>query len=190
LYKHCCLPDVILPKIASSICKCTGVESIRKIDALFPVDQNHAHEESCGLLLLWQDIAIAKAQSILTPINRQKLKKRLVSGLAATEAPDKNIRLKKMLPAQSAERAGLRSSVPAVRSQQPSTNSSSVDNISEEKRLNRSVLKNAMGNASIIHKRDKDTPALMRPVVDRLAFGNTHMALTFGPLVMENGVPG
>jgi hypothetical protein len=42
---------------------------------------------------------------------------------------------------------------------------------------------------SIVHTKGRDTPRFLRPITDRYAFGNTHMALMVGPLIIENGVP-
>ena len=30
---------------------------------------------------------------------------------------------------------------------------------------------------------------LIRPILEKIPFGNVHMALMFGPLIIENGVP-
>jgi hypothetical protein len=166
-YKHCCLHQAILPPIADSICKCPNVRSRREPVDLFPVDEPTDHLANCGLLRFEQLIAIAKAESVLPWQRRRNLPRQLAGEIATTDFS--------------------KSSLKTDKSSRGPTSATSLDTISGP--LRAKEMQNAMANSRIVHRRDPYTPLMMRCVTDRLTFGNTHMALTFGPLIIENGVP-
>lgn len=192
-YKRSCLPEVLTPSIASAICKCSAVTASKNIEELFPVNKEDAHLDNCGLLVLGQSIALAKAQSVLSGLGHRKLRKQIVSASVRTKTHGSRAqKLRKQAtpaPVQTKTTPLSSSKNNAMRNVSPS--SSSNGTIVEDKTpLDAKAAQEAISNSSIIHKRDRDVPTALKPIIDRFAFGNTHMALTFGPLVIENGVPG
>jgi hypothetical protein len=194
-YKHCCLADVITKEIASKICECdlrmpnNGFTRRRRMSSRpatsevdFPLKASHRHSPDCGLLSLVPLLAASRAKFILFGPQVPKIPARLQkstrkNGLKSSNNPE---------PVGLSRRASSRA--------RPTYEYSSHSSLSYLKETgvddNTEVAQKAAKESTIVHKRNKDAPAFLRPITDRIAFGNTHAALMFGPLVIENGVPG
>ena len=168
-YKHCVLRETITPEISRKICHCSGVSRIDangKTRSLFPVDPSLPHYSSvnrankCGLLNLKGQVAEAKHRGILT-----KLEKR--------EASLEKNKKKQQQKQQHKKAKGLKN--------RKSTQDFDIDYLE---------VKGAEPTDRLVDVADEDIPYFYRAHLDKYPFGNVHVALTFGPLIIENGVPG
>lgn len=168
--KHCCLLD-LRPQSAAPICKCPQIQWSKRAGEIFPVDRNDPHEPHCGLLRLGEHIAMSKGRSVLSAFQRRKLRRQITASLVSSS----------VTASHTERKASKASNLPVT----------SLSEISKEKtELRIKAAEKSIVEACIVHSRTANTPPMLRPVTDRIAFGNTHMSLMFGPLIIENGVPG
>ncbi|KAI4139912.1 MAG: hypothetical protein L6R39_006050 [Caloplaca ligustica] len=176
-YKHFILRDIITPRISRQICVCnpamdTATNSRRS--SLFPIDDNFLHRGKgkprvlkCGLLLLSDRVMEAKYQGTVSAIEKrrrqvQKREGRKQDGEATVGSAS---RLKSLRRRQTKSRP--RGPTDA----QGKGDEKTMSDVEEEKLAS------------------KEIPLLYRKFTNRYPFGNVHMALMFGPLMIENGVP-
>ena len=182
LYKRCILLETIDQDLSLILCGCPLVEKTESDGqkrALFPMSPTDQHRPSCSLFTLREWVIKAKAAGLLARHRRGEK----VNGPILKK-------LKEFIPLP------LQST--SIRKNEYSEGSNSSKS-SGNKHGTSSLKKNGIristseidaGHEKIVLKRDSDVPALFRPVTDRMRFGNVHMTLQFGPLVIENGVPG
>lgn len=176
-YKHSVLSEEIInPAISQKICHCPNVPrhtSAKSHLPLFPLQQDHKHidvEDSggnkCGILKLRETVALAKFAGLETTFN-DTVGSRIISQLdkakvsketAAERVLDWTTRTK-----DAVQRSKLR------KPQDYSAIHRMADVVSEA-------------------RMDKDIPRFYRQCAQRHPFGDVHMALRVGPLVIENGV--
>jgi hypothetical protein len=174
LHKHCSLQTQITPEDSTKVCLCM---SVPKTDAsgapraLFPVDENpkddpHLNPEGeagklrCGLYELTDMLAEAK--------------------FAATRlGVDKKTTLGDIRRADMAEMESADALYGAPRPHRLQSNSL-VDS-----KLMVSEFGRSYGDTD---KSYQDIPFYLRPITDKYPYGNVHMAVRIGPLVIENGV--
>jgi hypothetical protein len=164
-YKHCVLHSTITPEISEEICRCTGVSRIDpdgRVKALFPVDQNDGHRDAGARALrcglLNLGTLIAEAKYVGIANDAEKYKE-----LAKVKAQSIVGRKEKK-----ASRTVRR----------PDTEDKLVDDKTFAE----------FGESVFIDEANDDQPYFLRPVLDKYPFGNVHMALRVGPLIIENGV--
>lgn len=172
VYKHCVLDSSLTREDSQRICRCSSVTHIEPDGAarkLFPVDIDDAHRGNtgakvikCGLLNLGKDIAEAKYYGMLS-----KHEKHI--NLSDQRRLDERRREEEM-----ERRSRIRG--PSVAHQSSLVNSS--------QRIA------AAGTSAALEEEiaDDDVPFFMRKFTNRYPFGNVHMALRVGPLIIENGV--
>lgn len=179
LHKQSCLEVAISPKVASSICQCVTVkkrDKTGKATRLFPVDESdgkHLNYEGkmgrprCGLFELAEMAAEAKyaATSLKTDTSRTLGAKRR----------ERDIERKKRQEKEAIERIkrGMHKPVKV-------TNPNAV-----ELKATLGEFGSSYGSTTSGHE---DIPFYLRSTADNIPWGNVHMALRFGPLVIENGV--
>jgi hypothetical protein len=171
-YKHCILGEAITPPISRKICHCKDVahhDPSGKPLALFPVDREANHFDvggagtiQCSLLKLGEIVALAKYQGLQSMAGISKPPK-LSSGLVSNE--------------DMADRtnAGLSSKRSWWGPKEPKTTT-------------KTSLQDPATRTVTEPMADRDIPMFFRKFASKYPFGNVHMALRVGPLVIENGV--
>jgi len=177
MYKHCVLKDSINRQDGQRICRCSTVPHIGSDGSfreLFPVGGADGHRGSlrktaikCGLLNLGTLVAEAKYQGMLS-----KHEKHINLGdqKRINEARDQKQR------DDDAYSARIRS-----RSLKTVNEKSLVD-------PRQRIAEGGNTEAFEEDEADEDVPYFMRKFANRYPFGNVHMALRVGPLIIENGV--
>ena len=167
-YKHSIISTAITPEISHSICHCSRIE---KFSAggnplnLFPVDKTEQHRKKgpasfrCGLYKVPELIAEAKYREVLLKHETPvKLEELKNAGAQAKRRRREMLAFKKGLSLLEMDKLV-----------------DSKDSFAE------------FGQSGLRDKED-EVPFLMRPITNKYPFGNVHMALRVGPLLVENGV--
>ena len=192
MYKYCVLPEVINPAASRNLCKCDTVphfDASGRSRCLFPVDEGDNHRDyggrtglQCGLLKLPEIIAEAKYAAMqgsgrtVRPLSEEKRQRELkrrkeeekVQAKVAKETTRiwKEERKIKKRPGQNFTKV----------------TESSLSDATERTSERGSTL------ATIEPEADGDIPFFIRRYTNKYPFGNVHMALRVGPLLIENGV--
>ena len=174
-YKHFILRDIITPQISRQICVCDGSRNAASkpgVSSLFPIDKNFAHRGKgktkvlrCGLLLLSDKVMEAKYQGSISHIEKGKRRATVRRNVKRNDQPGK-----------SSSRHRSPRFRKAARHQQHVDPQSKAD-------------ERTMSDIENEKLADHEIPLLYRKFTRRYPFGNVHMALMFGPLMIENGVP-
>ncbi|KAI1424342.1 hypothetical protein F5Y12DRAFT_797314 [Xylaria sp. FL1777] len=175
-YKHSILREAISPRISRQICFCDEVphrDASGKPLSLFPVDKATKHLRApgpglveCGLLKLPEIVAEAKYDGMQTLASKKKPKHNKL--LADEKREDK-------------EREVLKSKKSQKQQQRK---------IVTQKSQNAPERTTETGTAVAVAEAeaDEDVPFFLKRYTENYPFGNVHMALRLGPLVLENGV--
>ncbi|KAL4784227.1 hypothetical protein BJX76DRAFT_357191, partial [Aspergillus varians] len=180
VYKHCILDDIITPSVSRRICMCETVRhhtSDGTPVTLFPVLQSDQHLQAegpgcveCGLLKFQEAIAEAKydgMQTITTIKGKsgKKDKQEPVNWDAPVNAHNVELQTTK-------HKSTNRPKLVTQQSQQPASRAA------------------ATGTSVAVEEAeaDEDIPFFLRRYTEQYPFGNVHMALRLGPIVVENGV--
>lgn len=176
VYKHLILRDVIHPRISRQICVCnlsSGPSATARNGSLFPIHKDFPHRGKgktrvlkCGLLLLGDKVMEAKYEGTISKI--VKGRRRMHKSLQTEEINQTTAKLK-------SRRRGVGRKVapqnPQSADPQGKTDEKTMSDVEDEQLA------------------DKEIPFLYRKIARRYPFGNVHVALMFGPLMIENGVP-
>ena len=170
LYKHCILKEVVNPKWSRKICRCDDVPHYNTQGmsmSLFPVDKTHNHRKAdvpgaveCGLLKLGELVAEAKYDGMQTILTSTDPTKKKPVG--KKDDATKETKIKSI---------GRPKTVTTQSQQAPDREGTTGTAVAFEEA-----------------KADEDIPLLYRQFAEQYPFGNVHMALRVGPLVIENGV--
>lgn len=185
-YKHCILHDIITPSISNQICRCVGVQHRDyegKPIALFPVDKISRHinpwgKTGCVLLKLRDIVAEAKYDGMRTLGGIGKRKKKWGKKIGLMDERNRRQR--------EAER--LRRYGSAVN--RKTRNKGRFQHVTKSSLHNPSE-RAAASETAAVHEEDEaddDIPWFLRKYAEKYPFGNVHMALRVGPIVIENGV--
>ena len=182
-YKHYILRDIITPQISSQICHCSSVnrtdpygEPIR----LFPVNKQLSHRGTgiktrglkCGLLLLGDRVIEIKFQGLMSRLEKTKrVEEKQKAKRREQIRKNEQKTLKKKSKLTKTKRRGKTIGRPEQESPK-ALEEQTVSDAEDEKLA------------------EKEVPYLYRKFTKLYPFGNVHMALTLGPLMIENGVPG
>ena len=174
-YKHFILRDIITPQVSRQICVCNGsvdAASRPRGSSLFPIDKNFAHRGKgktkvlrCGLLLLSDKLMEAKYQGSISHIEKGK---RRAQARRNVKHKDQTVKLTSQNRSPKSRKATTHQQHADPQSK---ADEKTVSDIENEKLA------------------DQEIPLLYRKFTSRYPFGNVHMALMFGPLMIENGVP-
>jgi hypothetical protein len=174
MYKHCILDEIITPRVSRKICMCDDVphyDSQGKALTLFPVRNNNKHRKAnkpgmveCGLLKLGDVVAEAKYDGMRTTVTqkKQKNKRNLANEL---QEDNQHVKTTKQKLAQ-----------------RPKTVTQQSQHAPDRNVVTGSAVAAEEAEA------DEDIPFFLRQYTERYPFGNVHMALRIGPVVVENGV--
>ncbi|KAH8587283.1 hypothetical protein B0O99DRAFT_556899 [Bisporella sp. PMI_857] len=181
VYKHCILEEVITPGASRNICRCSAVphfDSNGRSRVLFPVGEEDKHRSieeggmQCGLLKLGELVAEAKYDGMQTTI-----KKRIKLGEEKRmheEQAKKNKEIEAKIKKKEAARVGRRNMKTVT---QPSLHDAGIKSETSGKSVSVED-----------QEADGDIPFFLRKYTEKYPFGNVHMALRVGPLIIENGV--
>ncbi|KAH8705641.1 hypothetical protein BGW36DRAFT_367945 [Talaromyces proteolyticus] len=176
-YKHCILPEVITPEVARKICHCqvAGVyENDEKPPASFPISKNTTNHAKltghgaivCDLLRLKDIITDAKYEGIeqSTGAKRTTYSRRLISKLTVPKIPG--------------------------RSHENMSNKHQAHKFSKVNSTEKSTTNGNRQYQNLVTDpyEDTDIPHCFRKHAEKDPFGEVHMALRVGPLIIENGV--
>ena len=179
-YKQSILSQSIKPEISRQICRCSTVQRIDSNGhsrALFPVDKGDAHRRAeltpgslhCGLLDLGEMVAEAKYQAILS-----KLEKRTkLSEVKRVDQAREEERIRELSKEARRTRKAGKGPIVQVRS-------SLLDPTVRTAEFGKST--------GFTDGEDSEIPFFLRSTTDKYPYGNVHMALRIGPIVIENGV--
>jgi hypothetical protein len=180
-YKHCVLAEAITPPMSRAICRCKDVPHFNgsgEALALFPIDKNAKHLDAggtgtiqCSLLKLGEIVALAKYEGLQSVVG------------TAGKKPE-----------------SFKS--PSISSDASSSPGKSTANKTSKQKYKRLEIKTetslsdsatrvaASGSTTAVTEptADEDIPLFFRRFTSKYPFGNVHMALRVGPLVIENGV--
>ncbi|KAM5354211.1 hypothetical protein ACJ41O_000861 [Fusarium nematophilum] len=186
-YKHCVLSESITPDVSRKICRCKDVphyDGEGRSLSLFPVDKKAKHLNTdgigsiqCSLLKLGEVVALAKYDGLQTVVGVKKPS-------SMGKVPSKSA------PVGSAKyKFGIKSE----EKQGPQKVSSWKPNqikIVEGTALHGADRSPSSSTTSVATEAmaDEDIPLFFRKFTEKYPFGNVHMALRVGPLVIENGV--
>ena len=175
MYKHSILDEIITPHISRKICLCDDVphhDMRGKRMALFPMSKDAKHRKAktvgmveCGLFKLGDVVAEAKYDGMRI-MTTKKQKHKTKRNLADEKREDKQ-RVETMKHKQ-AER--------------PKTITQESQHAPERTAMSGTAV--AVEEAEA----DDDIPFFLKRYAEKYPFGNVHMALRIGPVVIENGV--
>lgn len=177
-YKHCILRDVITPETSRKICHCSTVSQRDANGAyvsLFPVDLRASHQAfeksgfaQCGLLSLGRLVAEAKYEGLLGKLDRGM-------GLNELKRQDEERDAKKNREEEQVQSANNKKNRKA--------NPKAVVKVE-------TALRESLETEALVRGEGSGVPFPLRRAANRYPFGKVHMSLMFGPLKIENGVPG
>lgn len=193
-YKHCILSNAITPDVGRKICHCS---SIKRFDGegspvtLFPLkeeDSGHLNVNGigsiqCSLLKLGESVALAKYKGLqsVVGVKPPSSKSRDLTKLASRNKTKKNATNASPSGESQEKGKGQREAGSKPSAMTMVTGISVHD---PEKRDAVSSTTNVTTEAAA----DRDIPLFFRKYTEKYPFGNVHMALRVGPLVIENGV--
>ena len=176
LCKHSILTEVISPTAGRKICRCSDVahfDTTGHSRNLFPVskdEDNHRDVSGpgglqCGLLKLGDLVADAKYDAMQQNLIHRQRPKTLSEIKRIAQIQDQKEKVKK-----EKDRRRLRTVTQSTLHDANRTPASGSTSVADEKEA------------------DKDIPFFFRKYTEKYPFGNVHMALRIGPLIIENGV--
>ncbi|KAL4927873.1 uncharacterized protein BDV17DRAFT_282326 [Aspergillus undulatus] len=180
VYKHCILDDIITPPVSRKICMCEAVPHYAPDGTplvLFPVLKSDQHLEDktpgcveCGLFKFQETIAEAKYDGMrtITTVKDKKHRKNredLMNWDMAVREHTVELQATKY-------KSKSRPKIVTEKSQQPASMDATT------------------GTTVAVEEAeaDEDIPFFLRQYTEQYPFGNVHMALRLGPIVVENGV--
>jgi hypothetical protein len=177
-YKHCILSEVITPVASRNICHCSTVphfDSNGRSRTLFPIEtgENHRNVQDgmqCGLLKLGGLVAEAKYDGMQTA-----MKKRVK---LSDEKREHETREKEKKDKEAKEAAKV------------SNGRRKMKTVTQASLHNAGLRTTISGTSATVEEEEanEDIPFFLRKYTERYPFGNVHMSLRVGPLVIENGV--
>lgn len=181
-YKHCILRETVTGEVSRQICRCSSVprrDSEGKFRALFPVASSESHRANCGLFNLVDSVAQAKYDGWLLPMEKRRTLGE-EERLNEERVNKKRARMKKKLEKE--RKKGKKEIARYGKTGLSIATDSSLVNYAERTPTTQSTVTAEDEDAA------DDIPGYVRPFTDRYPFGNVHMALRVGPLLIENGV--
>jgi hypothetical protein len=181
-YKHCILEEVITPGASRNICRCSTVphfDSNGRSRTLFPINKedNHRNIEGgvqCGLLKLKELVAEAKYDGMQTTIKKR---------ISLSEE-------KRLHEKEQEKKRDARAKIEAKEAAKIASRGRKMKIVTNSSLQNASLKIPTSGTASIAEEQEagEDIPFFLRKYTERYPFGNVHIALRVGPLIIENGV--
>lgn len=179
-YKHCILQEAITADISRKICHCITVPHYDKLGRprnLFPITEEDEHLNAdgfgtiqCSLLKLGDLVARAKYDGLREVVGKRKF--------MASSAFSKEL---------AAAKAEIRASSASKVTTETTEKLKVVTGYSLSD-ISKSEATSSSTSVATEAQADTDIPLFFRRYARKYPFGNVHMALQVGPLVIENGV--
>jgi hypothetical protein len=184
-YKHCILRKAVTGEVSRRICRCSSVarrDPDGRSHDLFPMVSKDTHHPQCGLLNLVDSLTQAKYEAWLLPIEKRL---NLNNEIRANEEKENEARAKMKKELDKERAKGQKQAQKAARYGKTglrATTNSSLVQYGERTATTEST-------ATVEEKEaNGDIPTFMKPFTDQYPFGNIHMTLRMGPLLIENGI--
>jgi hypothetical protein len=167
LYKHCILRDVITPEISRKMCLCGTVpqyDADGRSRALFPVRASDKHRSTIKTGAV--QCGLLDLGELIAEEKYRGIWLKMENRISLGDEKRKADRKKREQEAAAKK----------------------LEN--DRKKGTRTTVDRGKEATSTIQEKsaDEDIPFFMRKFTDRYPFGNVHMALRVGPLLLENGV--
>lgn len=197
-YKHCILSEAITPEMSTKICKCLNLRQDTSTDepqSLFPIEEPNKHKdtgsagEKCKLLQLGDMVALAKYHGLQDSVGvKPRSQKDTEKAEKQAKADSRGLSSRFYKHSISNEERAGESDFEAEGELEPKPEAEG-----HNRRLSALKTVQQLGgssNVSIAEEAagDTDIPLFFRKHAEKNPFGNVHMALRVGPLVVENGV--
>ena len=176
-YKHCILTRAITPAVSRNVCLCSNVphfDSSGRPRSLFPINLEPKHLDidgmggmQCGLLKLPELVALAKYNGMQTLLGKRR-------------GPD-NVKQ---------QFKDKRHSIKIMQKRNAKKEEFHLKKVTGASLIDTKKRTAASGETIEFEEAeaDKDIPFFFRKYTEKYPFGNVHMALRVGPLLVENGV--
>lgn len=175
MYKHSILDEIITPRISRKICLCDDVphhDPQGKGLDLFPVSKGAKHRKAwlpgtveCGLLKLGEAVAEAKYDGMRTIASKKKTDKK-----------------KRNLVDEGRDDMRHGDKAKQKHTERPKIITQQSQHAPERDAMSGTAVATEEAEA------DGDIPFFLKRYTEKYPFGNVHMALRIGPIVIENGV--
>ncbi|KAJ4124157.1 hypothetical protein NW768_009511 [Fusarium equiseti] len=197
-YKHCILSEAITPEMSRKICKCLNLQQdtiTGEPQSLFPIEEIDKHKdtgnarEKCKLLQLGDMVALAKYHGLQDSVGvKPRSQKDTEKAEKQAKADSRGLSALFYKNSILNEKKAGESDFEAEEELEPKPE---VDGLNRRLRALKTVQQlGASSNVSVAAEAagDTDIPLFFRNHTEKNPFGNVHMALRVGPLVIENGV--
>ncbi|KAF5025922.1 hypothetical protein F66182_1957 [Fusarium sp. NRRL 66182] len=195
-YKHCILAESITPEVSRKICQCLGLlqyDTNGEPLSLFPIERDVMHTGAggpsylqCNLLRLGEFVALAKYAGLGSSVGVKPRSKRETTK-AQKQAREEEAAEKYKFGGKYEESISEFESekMPGI----PKQRLKGIKTV-EYTSLHGKDRGPESGATSVAEEAeaDEDIPLFFRRYVQKYPYGNVHMALRVGPLVIENGV--
>lgn len=193
-YKHCVLADSIHSSMSRKMCECKDVphyDSQGCPRCLFPLNDEDRHvsyisSHRCTILKLSELVTYAKYQGLLRTAKAKRKRDRRLSDASWISRLVGRSRGRPNTKRTAAQRGQPYNLTPQTygTKKQPALRA-----VTENTRQgdHRDPVTSTT-SAATESKADEDIPLFFRQFTEKYPFGNVHMALRVGPLVIENGV--
>ncbi|KAM0249758.1 hypothetical protein ACHAP5_002627 [Fusarium lateritium] len=211
-YKHCILSESITPEMSRKICRCLRMrqeDTDGDLPSLFPIDNVEDHDKwpdwqsrsvssqgQCDLLILGGRIALAKYNGLQSSVGIKQRSQRETKK-AARKAKEEDAKSRVSLfykPAALDPKAvsDFEDDEESNSKPEPGSRNGRLKGmkIKQQTSLTGSDRRPASSDVSVAEEAaaDNDIPLFFRKSVEKYPYGNVHMALRVGPIVIENGV--
>ncbi|KAE8351976.1 hypothetical protein BDV28DRAFT_149485 [Aspergillus coremiiformis] len=189
-YKHCVLSDSILSSMSRKMCECSNVhhfDADGRPRCLFPLDEEDKHVSyagghRCTLLNLAELVTYAKYQGLRGTAKMKRKREIRLSNIPWISKMADRSRGK-----PNAKHAGR--SREQISSISPEKTKPMLQSVTEHSRQGAHRAPVSSQTSAVTESQaDEDIPLFFRQFTEKYPFGNVHMALRVGPLVIENGV--
>lgn len=211
-YKHCILTESITPEMSRKICQCVRPrqkDSLNELPSLFPIEHVEDHgnwpdwqsrfvgaEGKCKLLQLGDTIALAKYNGLQNSVGikqrSQKETEKVAKKAKADEAKVKTRSIYDPKPVDPKSTSDFEDDEDPMSKYESRGRDGRLKGIKtvQQKSLTGNDRRPASIDVSVAEEAaaDSDIPLFFRNSVEKYPYGNVHMALRVGPIVIENGV--
>ncbi|KAF4341102.1 hypothetical protein FBEOM_4972 [Fusarium beomiforme] len=201
-YKHCILSETITPEISRKICTCAGMLESNDDESLFPISRPEGHSGfgkdvrgQCKVLQLGDMVALAKYHGLQSSVGVKPRTQKEIEKAKRQARIEENRRSNWSYRYSSSTKPEMSDfedeNEPKPKKEAgPKGGRLKRMKTVQETSLNATDRSPASTNVSVAEEaaEDGDIPLFFRKYVEKYPYGNVHMALRVGPLVIENGV--
>ncbi|KAG4254148.1 hypothetical protein FPRO06_11440 [Fusarium proliferatum] len=204
VYKHCILSETITPEISRKLCACQRIINASNDESLFPISWPEGHtgygsniKDKCKLLQLGDAVAEAKYLGLQSSVGAKPRSRKDI------EKSNWKARVEEQQKNRDTWSYGYTSSTKGDVSdfedeEEPKSKNDSgprggrlkMMKTVQETSLHANDRSPTSTSVSVAEEaaEDGDIPLFFRKYVEKYPYGNVHMALRVGPIVIENGV--